>query len=125
MAGLEMALSIGLLAGLLSFIPYLGFAVGFILALLLGLLQFNSLVDLLPILFVFGIGQLIESYLLTPYLVGHRIGLHPVIVILALLAGGQLFGFAGVLLALPVTAALAVGLRHAKQNYFSSDAYLK
>jgi len=125
MAGLEMALSIGLLAGLLSFIPYLGFAVGFILALLLGLLQFNSLVDLIPILFVFGIGQLIESYLLTPYLVGHRIGLHPVIVILALLAGGQLFGFAGVLLALPVTAALAVGLRHAKQNYFSSDAYLK
>jgi predicted PurR-regulated permease PerM len=125
MAGLEMALSIGLLAGLLSFIPYLGFAVGFILALLLGLLQFNSLVDIIPILLVFGIGQLIESYLLTPYLVGHRIGLHPVIVILALLAGGQLFGFAGVLLALPVTAALAVGLRHAKQNYLESDAYLK
>lgn len=125
MADLEMALSIGLLAGLLSFIPYLGFAVGFIMALLLSLLQLNSLVGMIPILLVFGIGQLLESYVLTPYLVGDRIGLHPVIVILALLAGGQLFGFAGVLLALPVTAALAVGLRHTQQNYLESDAYLK
>lgn len=124
-AGLEMALSVGLLAGLLSFIPYLGFAIGFLMALLLGLLQFNTLVGMMPILLVFGIGQVLESYILTPYLVGDRIGLHPVIVILALLAGGQLFGFAGVLLALPVTAALAVGLRHAKQNYLQSDAYLK
>lgn len=68
---------------------------------------------------------MIESYLLTPYLVGERIGLHPVVVILALLAGGQLFGFAGVLLALPISAALAVGLRHSKESYLNSDAYLK
>ena len=66
-----------------------------------------------------------ESFILTPLLVGNRIGLHPVIVILALLAGGQLFGFAGVLLALPVSAAIAVGLRHTRDNYLSSDTYLK
>ncbi|MFA6040587.1 MAG: AI-2E family transporter, partial [Methylophilus sp.] len=73
---------------------------------------------------VFGVGQAVESYLLTPYLVGDRIGLHPVVVILALLAGGQLFGFAGVLLALPVSAAIAVGLRNLKQSYLNSDSYL-
>lgn len=123
--GLEMALSIGLIAGLLSFIPYLGFAVGFIMAVVLALLQFNSITGIIPVLIVFGIGQLIESYVLTPYLVGDRIGLHPVVVILALLAGGQLFGFAGVLLALPVSAAIAVSLRHFRQSYLASDAYLK
>jgi predicted PurR-regulated permease PerM len=125
LAGLEMAVSIGLLAGLLSFVPYLGFAIAFIMALLLALLQFGSLSAIVPVLMVFGIGQVIESYILTPYLVGDRIGLHPVVVIIALLAGGQLFGFAGVLLALPVGAAIAVGLRHSKQSYLTSDAYLK
>ncbi len=125
LAGLEMAVSIGLLAGLLSFVPYLGFAIAFIMALLLALLQFGSLSAIVPVLMVFGIGQVIESYILTPYLVGDRIGLHPVVVIIALLAGGQLFGFSGVLLALPVGAAIAVGLRHSKQSYLTSDAYLK
>lgn len=123
LAGLEMALSIGLIAGLLSFIPYLGFAVAFIMAVLLALLQFSSLADIVPVLLVFGLGQVVESYILTPYLVGDRIGLHPVVVIIALLAGGQLFGFAGVLLALPVSAAIAVGLRHFKQSYINSDTY--
>lgn len=125
LADLEMALSIGLLAGLLSFVPYLGFAIAFIMALLLALLQFGSLSAVVPVLMVFGIGQIIESYILTPYLVGDRIGLHPVVVIIALLAGWHLFGFAGVLLALPVGAAVAVGLRHSKQSYLTSDAYLK
>ncbi|MCH9799481.1 MAG: AI-2E family transporter [Betaproteobacteria bacterium] len=124
-AGLEMALAIGLLAGLLSFVPYLGFAIAFIMAVLLALLQFSVLADIVPVLLVFGIGQVVESYVLTPYLVGERIGLHPVVVILALLAGGQLFGFAGVLLALPISAAIAVGLRHSKESYLNSDAYLK
>jgi predicted PurR-regulated permease PerM len=78
----------------------------------------------IPILLVFGAGQLVESMWLTPKLVGNRIGLHPVIVIFALLAGGQLFGFAGVLLALPISAAIAVGLRHTKDNYLGSDAYI-
>lgn len=123
LSGLESALSIGLIAGLLSFVPYLGFAIAFIMAVLLALLQFSSPVEVLPVLLVFGIGQVVESYILTPYLVGDRIGLHPVVVILALLAGGQLFGFAGVLLALPVSAAIAVGLRHSKQSYLNSDTY--
>lgn len=125
LAGLDMALSIGLIAGLLSFVPYLGFALAFIMAVLLAILQFTSLAQVVPVLIVFGLGQVIESFFLTPLLVGERIGLHPVIVILALLAGGQLFGFAGVLLALPVSAAIAVGLRHTKDSYLNSDAYLK
>ncbi|HSR01569.1 MAG TPA: AI-2E family transporter, partial [Methylophilaceae bacterium] len=94
-----------------------------IMAVLLALLQFSTLVEVVPVLMVFGIGQVVESYILTPYLVGDRIGLHPVVVILALLAGGQLFGFAGVLLALPVSAAIAVGLRHSKQSYLNSTTY--
>lgn len=125
LAGLEMALSIGLIAGLLSFIPYLGFALAFVMAMLLAVLQFGSLAGVVPVLLVFGIGQVIESMILTPMLVGDRIGLHPVVAILALLAGGQLFGFVGVLLALPISAAIAVGLRHSKRSYLDSDAYLK
>lgn len=124
LVGLDMALSIGMIAGLLSFVPYLGFALAFILAVLLALLQFASLPEVIPVLLVFGIGQFVESFFLTPILVGDRIGLHPVLVILALMAGGQLFGFAGVLLALPVSAAIAVGVRHTKQSYLRSEAYL-
>ena len=124
-AGLDMALPIGLIAGLLGFVPYLGIALGLALALLVAALQFTSIGQVIPVLLVFGIGQLLEGMVLTPKLVGHRIGLHPVIVIFALLAGGQLFGFAGVLLALPVSAAIAVGLRHTRDSYLGSDAYLK
>ncbi len=125
LAGLELAIPIGLIAGLLGFVPYVGITIGIILALLAAALQFSSISQILPILAVFGIGQVLESMLLTPFLVGDRIGLHPVVVIFALLAGGQLFGFTGILLALPVSAAIAVGLRHAKQSYLVSDAYLK
>ena len=125
LAALDNALPIGLIAGLLGFVPYLGPAIGLGLALLAGALQFTSFGQLLPVLLVFGTGQLIESNFITPKLVGDRIGLHPVVVIFSLLAGGQLFGFAGVLLALPVSAAIAVGLRHTKDNYLGSDAYLK
>ncbi len=124
-AGLDMALPIGLLTGLLGFVPYLGIATGLALALLVAALQFTSFAQIVPVLLVFGIGQLVEGMWLTPKLVGDRIGLHPVIVIFALLAGGQLFGFAGVLLALPVSAAIAVALRHTKDSYLDSDAYLK
>jgi predicted PurR-regulated permease PerM len=124
LAGLDMALPIGLIAGLLGFVPYLGIALGLGLALLVAALQFTSFGQVIPILLVFGAGQLVESMWLTPKLVGNRIGLHPVIVIFALLAGGQLFGFAGVLLALPISAAIAVGLRHTKDNYLGSDAYI-
>lgn len=124
LVGLDMALSIGMIAGLLSFVPYLGFALAFIMAVLLALLQFASLPEVIPVLLVFGVGQFVESFFLTPILVGDRIGLHPVLVILALMAGGQLFGFAGVLLALPVSAAIAVGVRHTKQSYLRSETYL-
>jgi predicted PurR-regulated permease PerM len=125
LVGVNMALPIGLIAGLLGFVPYLGFALGLTLAILAAALQFTSLGQVIPVLLVFGAGQLLEGMVLTPKLVGDRIGLHPVIVIFALLAGGQLFGFAGVLLALPVSAAIAVGLRHTKDNYLDSDTYLK
>ena len=124
LAGLSMALPIGLIAGLLGFVPYLGIATGITLALIVAALQFTSLGQLIPVLLVFGLGQLLEGMVLTPKLVGDRIGLHPVIVIFALLAGGQLFGFTGVLLALPASAAIAVALRHTKNNYLHSDTYL-
>jgi len=124
-AGLDMALSIGLIAGLLSFVPFVGFALAFILALLLALLQFTSFEGIIPVLVVFGLGQLLESYILTPFLVGDRIGLHPAVVIFALMAGGQLFGFAGVLLALPLSAAISIGLKHLKASYLNSQVYLK
>ena len=125
LAGLDNALPIGIIAGLLNFVPYLGPALGMGLALLVGALQFTTFSEIIPVLAVFGVGQLIESNFITPKLVGERIGLHPVIVIFALLAGGQLFGFSGVLLALPVSATIAVVLKHAKDNYLDSDTYLK
>lgn len=124
-AGLDMALPIGLIAGLLGFVPYLGIAMGISLAMLVAALQFSALGQVIPVLLVFGLGQIVEGTILTPKLVGDRIGLHPVVVIFALLAGGQLFGFTGVLLALPVSAAIAVGLRHTKKSYLNSEAYLK
>ena len=123
LAGLEMALPIGILAGVLGFVPYLGVGLGLVLAVISGLLEFNSLSQLIPVLVVFSLGQLLENMWLTPVLVGDRIGLHPVAVIFALLAGGELFGFTGVLLALPASAAIAVTLRHARRSYLDSHLY--
>lgn len=125
LAGLEFALPIGLVTGLLVFIPYLGMATGLILAVLVGLMQFQGLGGLLPVLIAFGLGQALEGMLVTPFLVGERIGLHPVVVIFALLAFGQLFGFFGILLALPASAALLVGLRHLRGHYLDSAFYNK
>lgn len=122
--GLELGLLIGLLAGLASLVPYMGFIVGIGAALIAGLFQFG--LDpylLLGIVAVFAIGQALESMLLTPLLVGDRIGLHPVAVIFAILAGGQLFGFTGVLLALPVAAVIMVLLRHLYPLYTDSTMY--
>jgi predicted PurR-regulated permease PerM len=123
LAGIPYALAIGLLTGLLVFIPYLGFATGLFLALLVAALQFEGMGPVLAVLAVFGIGQLLESFLLTPFLVGNRIGLHPLAVIFALMAFGQLFGFFGILLALPASAALLVGLRELRAVYLSSRFY--
>lgn len=122
-AGLEFALPIGLLSGILVFIPYLGVAVGVGLGIVATLMQHQGLDGLVPVVIVFGIGQLLEGMVVTPWLVGERIGLHPVAVIFALLAFGQLFGFFGVLLALPASAALLVGLRHLKNDYLASGFY--
>lgn len=122
--GLELGLLVGLLAGLASLVPYMGFAVGISAALIAGLFQFGmDPYPLLGIVAVFSIGQMLEGMLLTPLLVGDRIGLHPVAVIFAILAGGQLFGFTGVLLALPVAAVIMVLLRHAHELYKDSDMY--
>ena len=123
LAGIPSALAIGLLTGMLIFIPYVGFAVGFALALLVAALQFAGWQPILLVLLIYGIGQLIESFLLTPFMVGERIGLHPLAVIFALMAFGQLFGFFGILLALPASAAMLVGLRELKQLYFASRFY--
>ncbi|NOQ79650.1 MAG: AI-2E family transporter [Gammaproteobacteria bacterium] len=122
-AGLELAFLVGLLAGVVSFVPYLGFIVGIVAAVIAAFMQVHDLSLLLPIAIVFGIGQLIESMLLTPLLVGDRIGLHPVAVIFAILVGGQLFGFVGVLIALPVSAVVMVLLRYIYQTYVSSGLY--
>ncbi|WIM06783.1 MAG: AI-2E family transporter [Candidatus Nitricoxidivorans perseverans] len=123
LAGIPSALAIGLLTGLLIFVPYLGFATGLILGLLVAALQFQGASPVIAVLAVFGIGQLLESFLLTPFLVGNRIGLHPLAVIFALMAFGQLFGFFGILLALPASAALLVGLRELRAAYLASRFY--
>jgi len=125
LVGLEFALPIGVVAGLLVFVPYLGMLLGLALATLAAAMQFSSLGDVALVWTVFGMGQLIEGMLITPWLVGERIGLHPLAVIFSLLAFGQLFGFFGVLLALPLAAILLVGLRHARQYYLTSEMYNK
>lgn len=122
-AGFDGALPIGIVTGLLAFIPYVGFASGLVLALLAALLQFGSLYGFVAVAVVYGIGQIVESVFLTPRLVGESIGLHPLAVIFALLAFGELFGFFGILLALPVSAVLVVALTHFKQRYLQSDFY--
>jgi predicted PurR-regulated permease PerM len=121
--GLDYAFSIGLLAGLVSFVPYLGLLVGVSLASFASLVQFQDWPHFFFVIGVFGIGQLLEGMVLSPRLVGERIGLHPVAVIFAVMAGGQLFGFFGVLLALPAAAVVVVLLRHSRELYFQSDLY--
>ncbi len=123
LTGLEYALSIGVVTGLLVFIPYIGVATGLVLATLAGLSQFESFSGTLLVWLVFGLGQALEGFLVTPRFVGERIGLHPLAVIFSLLAFGQLFGFFGVLLALPMAAVLLVGLRRAKAWYLDSAYY--
>ncbi len=121
--GLEFSLLIGMLAGILSFIPYMGLIVGIVVAGIAVMLQTHDPMNLVWVALVFGVAQMIEGMLLTPLLVGDRIGLHPVAVIFAVLAGGQLFGFFGILLALPVFAVLAVIMRHFHKSYKQSVMY--
>ena len=121
--GLDVALPVGVLTGLLGFVPYLGFGLGMLLALVAALLQFADWIGLAWVVAIYTVGQLLESFILTPRLVGERIGLHPLAVIFALMAFGELFGFAGVLLALPASAVLMVGFRHVRDHYLRSSFY--
>ncbi len=123
LADIDFALPVGLLTGLLVFVPYLGYACGLVLALLVAVMKFAGFEPVIWVLAIYGFGQLLEGFILTPYLVGERIGLHPLAVIFALLAFGQLFGFAGILLALPASAALLVGLREVRTLYLASNFY--
>ncbi|RLA03528.1 MAG: AI-2E family transporter [Gammaproteobacteria bacterium] len=122
-AGLELALLIGMMAGIVSFVPYLGAIVGVVVACIAALFQFQDVMSLIPVAIVFMVGQSMEGMVLTPLLVGDKIGLHPVAVMFAVLAGGQLFGFLGVLLALPVASVVMVFLRHIHEVYTGSDFY--
>ncbi len=121
--GLDLAFIIGMGAGLLTIVPYLGTMVGLVAAILAAAFQFQDLFHTVLVLLVFAVGQTLEGMVLTPKLVGDRIGLHPVAVIFAILAGGQLFGFLGILLALPVAAALNVLVRHLRDEYTKSTLY--
>jgi predicted PurR-regulated permease PerM len=123
LVGVEFSLPIGIVSGLLVFIPYVGVIVGVGLATLVSFTQFGQWSAVFWVWFIFGIGQLLEGMVVTPKFVGERIGLHPLAVVFALLACGQLFGFFGVLLALPMAAIVLVGLRHFKVWYLTSDLY--
>jgi predicted PurR-regulated permease PerM len=121
--GLQLALPIGVFTGLAVFVPYLGFGLGMVLGLLAAALQFQSFVGVALVALVYGIGQVVESMWLTPRLLGERIGLHPIAVIFALLAFGHLFGFVGILVALPVSAVMLVALRRVTEAYVGSELY--
>jgi predicted PurR-regulated permease PerM len=121
--GLEFSLLIGMTAGLVSFVPYLGVIVGIVVAGIAAFMQFHDVIHIVYILIVFGAGQALEGMVLTPLLVGDRIGLHPVAVIFAVMAGAQLFGFFGMLIALPLAAVITVLLRHFHEQYLNSNFY--
>lgn len=125
--GLDLALPIGVFTGLAVAIPYLGFGLGLILATLAGFLEFSAQTGhvsaLIMVAVVYGLGQLLESFILTPQLVGERIGLHPLAVIFALMTFGHLLGFVGVLIALPLSAVLLVGMRRLRVAYLASTLY--
>lgn len=121
--GLQFAILIGMFAGLASIIPYMGFVLGFVAAIVVALFQFGTPSGMALVVFVFLVGQALEGWVLTPLLVGDKIGLHPVAVIFALMAGGQLFGFVGMLIALPLAAIIMVLLRHLNRNYKASELY--
>lgn len=123
LTGIDMPWVVGILSGALFIVPYLGTAVGIVLGSLLALLKFHDLAHLLAVWAVFAAGQGLEGFVLTPRIVGDRVGLHPLAVILAVLAGGGLFGFTGVLLAVPAAAVLRVGLDEALAAYRASAFY--
>jgi len=122
--GLPFGIVIGLIAGVLTFIPYVGSLTGFGVSMAIAIGQFQDPWWVLLVAAVFGVGQILEGNFLTPKLVGDRVGLHPVWIIFALLAGGALFGFVGLLLAVPVAAVIGVGVRFSITQYRESRLYL-
>ena len=122
--GLLLVITFGFIAGLISFIPYVGSIVGFLLSIGIAFAQFDSLMPILQVVLVFVTGQFLEGNFLTPKLVGENVGLHPVWVMFALLAGGVLLGFLGLMIAVPLAAVIGDLLRHAIENYKKSTHYL-
>ena len=125
LAGLDMGLLVGFMAGVISFIPYVGTITGFIVSLLIAFAQFDDFARIAVVIAVFLSGQFLEGNFLTPKLVGDSVGLHPVWIMFALLAGGVLLGFLGLMIAIPVAAIIAILLRHAIANYKKSSLYLE
>lgn len=121
--GISVGPLIGMIAGLISFVPYMGAIVGVGMGVVAALVEHKDMLHVVLVLVVFGVGQMLEGYVLVPKLVGDKIGLHPVAVMFAILAGGELFGFVGVLLALPLTAVIMVLLRYAYERYTQSEMY--
>ncbi len=124
LAGLDFSLAVGPMIGVMAFIPYIGALLGFLLSMGIALAQFSDWYSVGVIAGIFAVGQTLEGYLLIPYFVGDRIGLHPIWVLFALLAGGVLYGFVGILFALPVAATLGVLVRHGLELYLKSPYYL-
>lgn len=123
--GLDLGIIVGFIAGLISFIPYIGSISGFVISIILALAQFDGWLPILKVVLVFVTGQFIEGNFLTPKLVGDKVGLHPVWIMFALLAGGVLLGFLGLLIAIPVAAVIGVLVRHGIDNYKQSHLYLE
>ena len=121
--GFDLAVPVGVFTGLAVFVPYVGFGLGLVLALISGALQFSGWQGLIGVAVVYGVGQVLESFVLTPQLVGERIGMNPLTVIFALLAFGHLFGFVGVLIALPVSAVMVVAVRRLRATYLASELF--
>ena len=123
MTGFDLALPLGVFTGLAVAVPYIGIGLSLLMALMAALLQFGTLAGVLTVVAIYAVGQVLEGFFLTPRLVGERIGLSPLAVIFALLVFGQLFGFVGVLVALPASAVTVVALRRARAGYLASRLY--
>jgi predicted PurR-regulated permease PerM len=121
--GLDVGPLIGIIAGLISFVPYLGAIIGVLMAVVAALVAYHDWLHVILVLGVFGVGHVLEAYVLVPRLVGEKIGLHPLAVIFAILAFGELFGFLGVLLALPIASVANVVLRYLYERYRASELY--
>ena len=123
--GLDFGSLVGFIAGVISFIPYVGSITGFVISLAIAFAQFGDYGHILQVVAVFVTGQFLEGNFLTPKLVGDSVGLHPVWIMFALLAGGVLLGFLGLMIAVPAAAVIGVLIRHAIMNYKKSNLYLE